>query len=667
MKNSYDYWIEKWQKSKNFRVESDRIKTKSYLFSSFPKTNTYGFQRGNIRPLLVGDFYSRYLRMAGENVLFPTGYDSLCFTSYLENKKHSNTINDEISNLFREQMLRLGIGIDTFKEIDLKHNDYLSALQLAFIELYEKGYIQYGKSLVYQNKQKTKIYDAYYKIPDLTITEQDVFSLNIQSITSELITKIQGLPTNDNVKEELLTMLMPKESLTIPFLVTNGNRISITLKEPQYMGGISFIFIHPDYIDFSQYTIYEEHIAIERYLSDDNTNDFGVFTGTYAVNPLTGRKIPIFVSVKYDVDIYVANPYLDSTARMLAKEEGLPIIDVIQNGVFIESDFLNGLPEEEGKDFLIKNFVEASVASVNQYYSRETILLSSLDTYGALIPFLKDNDGKIYSLKKYLPLVFSSKFRPILSEDIDVPGSLITGSINHLFSTGMLPILAMLYDDIGDSISIFSKEALKTFSMWKGIEVMAIEKNELFEYVFVPLCIMTIIEKETEKKLAPFYKNLILISETFDDNYKLIKRANNNLLDLNHYLTQYGGDALRIYFLSKPLFEDFIFVEAELASLANLLKAIEDFFSKPFSIEPSLDMKEIVTNCNTLLKQKEIWRYIDYLVETYKRKLWNSNLTKKQALIFLKLLYPVVPFLVEDIYKETFKGRYLISDDGWAY
>ena len=667
MKNSYEFWIKKWQKSKTFRVENDRIKPKSYLFSSFPKTNMYGFQNGNIRQILTGDFLARYQRMAGYNVLFPTGFDSLCLSAFLENKRHNNTIDDEISAIFEEQMLNLGVGIDDLKEIDLKHNDYLADLQLAFIELYEKGYIKYNYIEVYQDKRKQKIFDSYFKNSSLSPNRILAFYLDISEVKENITKSIEALPLSFDFKNELFKILEPSQSLTIPFLVTNGSKLNITLKEPQFMGGISFILIHPDYIDFSQYTLYEEYSAIEKYLADDNTNDFGVFTGTYAVNPLTGKKIPIFVSVKFDIDIYVANPYLNSNDRQMAIEEGLPYVDVVQNGVFIESDFLNGLSLDEGKKLLIDNFLAAEMATVNTYYSKDKILLSSLDTYGALIPFLKDNDNNIYSLKSFLPLTFSAKFRPILSEDIDVPGSLMSGSINHLFSTGMLPFLALLYDDIGASTSIFSPEALKAYAQWKGIETLTISPKELFELVFFPICIKAIIEKEKGANLPPLFQNIILVNDTFDDNYELMSRANNNLFDLSKQLKVYGGDAVRGYFLSKPLNQDFIFSEDELASFANLLMAIESYFNEDFVSSNNLGekIKSLIKESNKLIGEKNIEGYIALLLNFYKTILWKERPTKKQALVFLKLLYPIIPFLVEDLYKEVFMGKYLISDDGW--
>ena len=67
MKNSCSYWLDRWSKSKIFTVENDHFKQKSYLFSSFPKTNLLGYQNGNIRPVIIGDFYSRYQRMNNFN------------------------------------------------------------------------------------------------------------------------------------------------------------------------------------------------------------------------------------------------------------------------------------------------------------------------------------------------------------------------------------------------------------------------------------------------------------------------------------------------------------------------------------------------------------------------------------------------------------------------
>ncbi|MDE7095556.1 MAG: class I tRNA ligase family protein, partial [Anaeroplasmataceae bacterium] len=371
MNKDSSYWIKEWKTSKNFRVENDRIKPKSYLFSTFPKTNLYGFQDLNIRPLLVGDFFSRYQRMAGYNVLFPTGFDSIGLSSYMENKRHSNTINDDISSIFEEQMLSLGVGMDDQKTIDLKHDDFLTSLQLAFIELYELGYMKYGFIDVCQDKSGKKILDTYFNKKTLYPNKVKAFYLDIADIRESVLKKIEALPLNEVLCQKLKDIFAPKKSLNIHFSVTNGAKLTYNFKEPEYIGGISFILIHPEYIDFTEFTLYEEYPAVEMYLSEENTNDFGVFTGSYAINPLTGKKIPIFISDKYDCPVYFANPYLNHEDRITAQEEGLPIIDVVQNGVFIESDFLNGIPVEEGRTLIMEQFVSADIGTYESYYSKD--------------------------------------------------------------------------------------------------------------------------------------------------------------------------------------------------------------------------------------------------------------------------------------------------------
>ncbi|MDE5715484.1 MAG: class I tRNA ligase family protein [Anaeroplasmataceae bacterium] len=667
MKHDYQYWTEKWNKGKIFRVENDRIKKKSYIFSAFPKTNLYGFQDAGFRSLLACDFYARYERMKGFNVLFPTGFDSLGLSAFIENKKHNTAMQQDIAGIFDEQMKMLGIGMDEQKKIDLKQSDYLTSLQLSFVELYERGYIHYDWIDVYQDSSKKKIFDSYFYKEQLVPNKVKAFYLDISSIKNEVINKINDLPCSLEQKKEVLEMLSPKEILQMNFAVTNGAKLSVELTEPQYLGGLSFILIHPDYIDISLYTLYEEYQAIELYLSDDNANDFGVFSGTYAINPLTGKKIPIFISVKYDQPVYLANPFLNPLDRITAKEEGLPIVDVVQNGVFIESDFLNGMKETEGRLAIIQSFIEADMCQCKKIYTKDKILLSSLDSLGALIPFLKDNEDHIYSLKRYLPFVFSAKLRPILDEDIDVPGNIIPGSINHIFSTGMIPILSMLYDDIGAVVSIFSKEALLLFKSWLPMKFMAIHKEEQFESIFFPLCILTIIEKEKGVQLPPLFNQVMLDTFVCDESGKPLLRSNRNLLDISKSLEHNHGDAFRLYFLSKPIEQSFLYSNLELESLHNLIKAIEDSYHRGFVEKNQLDsvFSEFIKEEEQYLQDLNISSYTINLISFFKAHLYKNQMTVKQGKLFLKLLYLVCPFLSDDLYESVYKSKYLLNDDGW--
>ena len=110
---------EKWQNEKYFVIDGDRIKEKCFVFSSFPTSNLYGFQNGKIRSAIAGDLLARYHRLQNRNVLFPVGFNTLSQSAFIESRKSSNALTDDISNLFYNQLLRLGIGAGILKDVVL--------------------------------------------------------------------------------------------------------------------------------------------------------------------------------------------------------------------------------------------------------------------------------------------------------------------------------------------------------------------------------------------------------------------------------------------------------------------------------------------------------------------------------------------------------------------
>jgi leucyl-tRNA synthetase len=83
-------WYQKWLDNRSFIVENDRLKDKSYVFSSFTRCDNYGFLDGNVRPYILADIYSRYLRMRDKNVLMPVGFNTLSAKSFIESKRSNN-------------------------------------------------------------------------------------------------------------------------------------------------------------------------------------------------------------------------------------------------------------------------------------------------------------------------------------------------------------------------------------------------------------------------------------------------------------------------------------------------------------------------------------------------------------------------------------------------
>lgn len=662
------YWIKKWQEDKDFVIENDRLKKRVYLYTPFPKTNLYGFQNGDIRGLIACDILARYHRMRNKNVLFPTGCHSLCRTSFVENKKYSNLLNDDLSDMYSAQMLRLGIGINEGKHIDMRHGEYLANLQQAFIDLYERGYIEYKDYRVYHDKKNNKIYDSLTSHKNLPAMLYKCFVLNISGLLPELLSAIEALDCDMSLKDRLVFALGPKKVMHIPFGVSNGAVLKLQMEEPQYMGGISFLFLNPEYIDITDYVDINEYSSVFSYLEGQNPDSMFAFSGLYARNPLTGKEIPIFISTLFQQALYTGLPGVDEEDRLLAEEEGLEILEILSDGHMLHSDFLDGMSVEEARKKIFEVFCDAELAQTETVYSTTEFLLSSLDNFGPLFPFLEDKDtGDIFSLAGHLPYAFSSKLRPVLPDNVDILGTTMNGTINNLFTEGMCPILAMLYDNIGSVISVFSEEAVKEFRKWQSVEYALIKENELYSSVFSPLIFYAIIQKETGTNLPPLMKSFGVYGKTVDISYGDIQRANNNLIDLDSLLNRYSADAMRFFSCSQEFAEPFVFDTYRLDDIAMEVKRLSNAFKKFSEENARVDyaLFILIKSATEALDRHDVAGYIQAIDSFIKTYVFEYGISQKQGFIFLRLLFPVFPFLAEDIYKNQYNGKYSLSNEDW--
>lgn len=656
----YKHWISKWQKENNFNIENDRNKPKSYIFSFFPKGNLHGFQNGDFRCLIQADIIARYKRQRGFNVLFPTGVDSLAYTAFIESKRLNQGLTDELSNSFYSQMLELGIGVNDSKYIDMRHNQYLELMQASVIELYKKGYIKYQNTQVYYDKKRNKIFDKRYNL-DLPKINEDAFVLDIKDAMPYIVNSINSLPFD--IKQKALDTINPKRIMELNFLLNNGESIEYKTEEPEYIGGISFILANPEYVDLSLYSSYDEIYSIEEYL-DGKTTKFGVFSGLVATNPLTGEMIPVFISLLYDKPFYFGNPTIDGDDLALAKEEEIPYKSVLEKGVLVDSDFISFYSPQEARELIFNFFIEADVARESYEYASE-LLISSSDTFGALFPFLIDEDTKLlYSLEEHLPYAFSNKLRPVLKEEVDIVGTEIKGTMNSHFVNAMLLILSILYDSLGSQVSLLSDETIKEINKWTPIDFLAIKETDIENLVYA-IAIQAIILSDKGLKEKKLFNNITIFNETLDEKNREIKKNNNNLLNITSILNSNYHDSLRLLVCDFKPSDNLIFY-------VDYLKEYNDLISKIISISNNLEEE----NSSLDFKLYQFKKAINDSLEKYDLNSYysaikdlilglDSKIGKKQFKQILILLYPLIPFTAENRYQEIYNSKYSLINEDW--
>ena len=651
----------KWQKDNNFSMDKDRLKEKLYLFSSIPNANSYGFQNGKIREIMYADVLLKYQRLQNKNVLFPLGFNTLCQSAFIEQRKSNNVLNDDIANIYLRQMLKLGIGVNQSKLMNMRHDEYLSNLQLDFIELYKKGYIDYKMTNVYFDKSNNKIYDLGLDL-DKEIIQMKCFVLKLDNVIDKVINNINKLKINENKKEELLSFFKPKSILSIDAYTSNNVSLRISLERPELLGGVSFIFLNPDYIDVLKYTDQSEYDTVSNYL--ENKEGLFVYSGTIAKNPLTGGNIPIFISYFYQTEAYLGVPGADPEDLEMAKNEGFEEIKIFdEENNLINSDFIDGLDSITAREKITNAFVEYEIGTLITKYEHTEILLHQLDPFGGLFPFLDDR-GKLYSLEDYLPYNFSEQFRPVLSKEIKIPGQTITGTMNSMFSIGMAPFIGILYDEMSVNESIFSKEAYNEFNEYFPIKLITIDNENIINELLMPLVINTIIQNENSN-IPCIYDDVRIISKTVDIKHNTIKRSNNNLIDFDKLVDRFNPDAIRFLSLKDECNQEFIFDIYQLEDYSNLINDIYALFES-FSSDSKVRFSfyEFSKKCDNYLKNNDVKLYID-LVDNFTNKIKNESISKDEGLIYLICCYPIFTFTAEDLYIKKYNGKYSIINESW--
>ena len=663
-------WYQKWIDNRSFIVENDRLKDKSYIFPSFPKCDSHGFIDGNVRPYIIADLYSRYLRMNDKNVLMPVGFNTLSSKSFVESKKNNNILDDKISDLYKETLEELGVGINELKLINMRHNEYVSNLQLFFINLYDLGYIEYKNTIVYYDEANNKIYDSLNKPNrELPRIKEKCFVLKIDNLIKQIIKDINDY--NDiplDIKEELINLFEPRDVYSIKFLLSSGSEIEIELESLEFIGAATYILMNPEYVDVNKYVDADEIAGVNEYL-ENGTEPFA-YTGTNAINPLTGEQIPIFVSTHVDKSFYLGMPSIREEDKVFATNAGFEIIDVLgENDILINSDFLNGLSISKAKEKIHNAFLNAEIATIKKIYDKREINLSSYDTFGALFPFLYDKSGySLNSLKDYLPYNFSQQFRPVLNPNVDILGEPLEGSINNLFSTGIAPFISIIFDEFNTDYELVSETAKQDLFNWLPIKLLVVNKKNIIEELLMPIIFHNILKKELGYDLPSLASKIIILPNVYDNFMNDISRANNNIIDFNKLLNNYYADSIRYYYLSSSLNDKFIFNQYELEDYDKFVKYLRQSLLRPTDNDTNrLDFyfADFKSKATKLLDE---YRFNDYitLIKNFSSQYVMSEIPSlDNILTFIKVIFPIMPYLSEEVYEKKFKSRYSIINEGW--
>lgn len=469
-------WQQIWDERKTFKVNNpgeegfDASKPKYYVLDMFPYPSGAGLHVGHPEGYTATDIVARFKRMNGFNVLHPMGWDSFGLPAEqyaIKTGQHPSVTTFRNIDNFRRQLKMLGFSYDWDREIATTDHEYVRWTQWIFLQLYNSYYNKELKKarpvseLEEQGLSREEIdqrrlaYVAEAAVnwsPDLgtVLANEEVeewkskghrverrplrqWMLRITDYAERLIDELEPLDWPESIKLLQRNWIGKSEGAEVDFTL-DGETITVYTTRPDTLFGATYMVLSPEHPLVDTVTTPEQKHAVEQYRaqcaskSDLERTDLskektGVFTGAYAVNPVNGKQIPVWIAdyvlMGYGTGAIMAVPAHDERDFAFAQVFGLPILQVVQppsedtdwrgfcgyEGSSVNSGFLTGLPTLEAKEKMILWLEENGKGRRKVNYKLRDWLFSRQRYWGEPFPIVWENGHHRALLESELPVL----------------------------------------------------------------------------------------------------------------------------------------------------------------------------------------------------------------------------------------------------------------------
>ncbi len=732
-KTKYDHmpiekkWIEQWYKNNIYEAIDFSSKPKKYILAEFPYPSGSKLHVGHAMRYTVPDIYSRKLRMCGFNVMFPMGWDA--FGLPAENNAVRTGIHPAIStkeaiSTYKEQIKSMGFGMDWSREISTIDPEYYKWTQFLFLKFFEHGLAEIKEEPVWWADNLKTVLANEEVITDANgnlVAERDGKStverrmlrqwvLKIPKYADKLIEGLEKIDFPESIKSAQINWIGRSEGAEIDFGNINKQKIRIFTTRLDTIYGATFIVLAPEHHLVDELTTDEQEQEIESYIEEtkqktelDRLSDTkvktGVFTGSFAKNPFTGKEIPIWVSdfvlTTYGTGAIMGVPAHDGRDFAFAKKFGIEVIKVIEpinqneselefytskEGKLINSGAYNGLGIKDAFEKFIIAAEKDGFGERKVHYKLRDWLFSRQRYWGEPIPLIHKEDGTIEAIvttqnneevNRLLPLILpevpdytpSSDASSPLSKNANWVQTYARDGSNAKRETNTMPNWAgscwyyLRYIDPKNTDTFADFDKMKYWlpvdRYFGGSEhtTLHLLYSRFWHKFFYDLGIVP-----TEEPYQWRMNGGTLLGP---DGQKMSKSIG-NVLNPDEKIAIYGADALRLYICFMGPYDGTItWQEGGLKACRRLVEEIIELNNKLVDIQSDDTSNEFMTAYHKLIKN--VTRMIDDLkMNTAVSEIMIFvNLAKRQNNIsleiwkgFLKVIAPFAPFIAEELWQQ---------------
>lgn len=703
-------WQKIWEDEKLYYCDvKDYSKPKYYVLDMFPYPSAQGLHVGHVEGYTATDVLARFYRANGYNVLHPMGFDSFGLPAeqyaILNNKNPGPFTEKNIDN-FRRQLKRCGFSIDWSKEIHTSDPLFYKWTQWVFVKMYEDGLaylsnkpVNYCPELgtvlaneeVIDGKSERGGYEVIRK-------NMEQWNLKITAYADRLLNDLTLLDWPSSTIEMQRNWIGKSSGVEVDFITTvNRSKFTVYTTRIDTLFGCTYCVLAPEHPLLKEIITVENQKEVNEYIENaKNKSDFertevnksktGVFTGAYAINPINGKSIPIFVGDyvlgSYGTGAVMAVPAHDQRDYEFAKKHGLEMIKVIESdiserayvedGIHINSSYADGLMIEEAKEVITKRLEELSLGRRKVNYRLRDWLFSRQRYWGDPIPMIRLDNGKIVSEKiENLPVELPEldDYKPQkgittpLSKAVDFVNVTIDG-IKGKRETNIMPqwagssIYYMRFIDPHNNNEIGDKELL---DHWLPVDqYVGGPEHAVLHLLYARFWHKFLKDKGVVSSDEPF-KRLNHPGMILGSDGEKMSKSRGNVVNPDDTINTYGADALRLYEMFKgPLDQSLPWSDEGVNGARRFIERVyrlytEDVYIKKFTDKevPSLNkvfnetIKKVTDDIKILHFNTAISQLMIFVNALYK----SDELNKNMMDTLLILLAPFVPHVASELYE----------------
>ena len=712
-------WQKYWDENKTFKTLDDHTKEKFYALDMFPYPSGAGLHVGHPEGYTATDILSRYKRANGYNVLHPMGWDAFGLPAEqyaLDTGNDPRDFTKTNIDTFRRQIKELGFSYDWDREVNTTDPNYYKWTQWIFKKLYEKGLAYVDEvpvnwcpalGTVLSNEE---VIDGKSERGGHPVERRPMrqWVLKITDYAEKLLADLDILDWPESLKAMQRNWIGKSVGAEIDFKIEGTDKaFTVFTTRADTVFGVSYCVLAPEHKLVEEIVTEGQRAAVEEYLdivkrksdlerTDLNKDKTGVFTGAYAINPVNGEKVELWIAdyvlASYGTGAVMAVPAHDERDYEFATKFNLPIKAVIEDngevvvpfygdGKHINSDFINGLNNEEAISKVIEFLEENKVGRSKVTYKLRDWLFSRQRYWGEPIPIIHWEDGTMTTVPdSELPLLLPETDNIKPSGTGESPLANIEEWLNVVDpetgkkgkrETNTMPQWAgscwyyLRYIDPHNDEMFADPEKLK---YWLPVDVyIGGAEHAVLHLLYARFWHKVLYDLGLVPTREPFQKLFnqgMILAEGKDGRPEKMSKSKGNVVNPDDIIVSHGADTLRVYeMFMGPLDASIAWSENGLDGSRRFLDRVYRLFvdeetgkvndkvqdkdNAELEVSYNYTVKKVSEDIEILGFNTAISQLMVFVNDCYKAE----YIPRKYALGFIQLLAPFAPHLAEEMWE----------------